>query len=381
MNRKYNILLETLFNWHQNHHEQHLFGRYIHGRSIANLLENLPSEFDVKQIGFSVKNKPIHSVTIGTGKIKILLWSQMHGNESTTTKAVFDVFKAFQNSHELPVIHKILSSCTLCFIPILNPDGAAAYTRVNANNVDLNRDAQRRSQPESSLLWNIYKEFKPDYCFNLHGQRTIFGFENTGTSSVLSFLAPSADDDRSITLSRKRSMEIIAHIYNGLQSYLPEQIGRYDDGFNINCTGDTFQASGTPTLLFEAGHYPNDYHREKTRTYVFIALVTALEGIIDKISIDEKVYWSIPEHQKCFCDILFKNTHTGDIGIQFSEKLTNNKISFIPHFFDKEVTSAKFGHRIIDTHGQEIKNILKEKVIGKADISLINLDNGITITL
>ncbi len=82
--------MEQLFNWHQSHHEQQLFGRYIHQLSIASLLDSLPSEFEVKQLGVSVENRPIHSVKIGSGNTKILLWSQMHGNESTTTKAVFD---------------------------------------------------------------------------------------------------------------------------------------------------------------------------------------------------------------------------------------------------------------------------------------------------
>ncbi|MEP0266447.1 M14 family zinc carboxypeptidase [Dokdonia sp.] len=373
--------MDTLFNWHKNHHEKQLFGRYIHSDSIADLLENLPSKFEIKQLGFSVEKRPIYSVTIGTGKTKILLWSQMHGNESTTTKAVFDLFKIFQGDELLPEIQKILSSCTLCFVPILNPDGASAFTRINANKVDLNRDAQLRSQPESTLLWDLYQEFKPDYCFNLHGQRTIFGFEKTATSSVLSFLAPSADESRGVTLSRKRSMDVIAHIYKELQPYLPEQIGRYDDGFNLNCTGDTFQANGTPTLLFEAGHYPEDYDREETRRYVFMALVAGLHGICNEVTLKEEVYWSIPEHQKCFCDILFTNTASGDIKIQYLEKLTNGKIVFIPQFSENKMTSSRFGHRVIDVYGQEIKNILTENVIGKVDISQINLDNGITITL
>lgn len=373
--------MDTLFNWHKNYHEKQLFGRYIHSASIVDLLKNLPSKFDVKQLGFSVENRRINRVTIGSGKTKILLWSQMHGNESTTTKAVFDLFKAFQEGEILPEMQKILSSCTLCFVPILNPDGANAYTRINANKVDLNRDAQLRSQPESSLLWDLYQEFKPDYCFNLHGQRTIYGFEETARSSVLSFLAPSADESRSITLSRKRSMQVIAHIFNELQSYLPEQIGRYDDGFNLDCTGDTFQADGTPTLLFEAGHYPGDYDREEVRRYTFMAIVAGLQGICDEVTPKEGVYWSIPEHQKCFCDILFTNTASGDIGIQFLEKLTTNKISFIPQFSEKKMTSSTFGHRVIDVKGQVIKNILTENVIGKVDISQINLDNGITITL
>ena len=51
---------------------------------------------------------------------------------------------------------------------MVNPDGAKLYTRVNANEVDLNRDSVNLSQPESKVLRNVFEEFKPDYCFNLH---------------------------------------------------------------------------------------------------------------------------------------------------------------------------------------------------------------------
>ncbi len=373
--------METLLHWHKNNHEKRLFGRYIHGDSIQGLLEELPPPFEVKQRGVSVEKRPIYSVTIGTGKTKMLLWSQMHGNESTTTKALFDLFKAFQAVDEHPIFNTILSSCTLCVIPILNPDGAKAYTRVNANQVDLNRDAQNKSEPESRLLWDIYSDFKPDFCFNLHGQRTIYGFESTGTPSVLSFLAPSADEHRSVTLSRKRSMGVIAHIYKELIPYLPDSIGLYDDGFNINCVGDSFQADGVPTLLFEAGHYPGDYDREITRQYVFLAIVAALDAICSSKMDDKNVYLTIPEHQKCYCDILFKNAVDGDVGIQFLEKLNKNRIAFIPEFASKEETSSMFGHRVIDVSGFEIKKLLEEKLIGKLDVRHLELDKGVTITL
>lgn len=373
--------METLLHWHKNNHEKHLFGRYIHGDSIQELLEQLPPAFDVKQRGVSVKKRPIYAVTIGTGKTRILLWSQMHGNESTTTKALFDLFKAFQQVDKNPMINSILSSCTLCVIPILNPDGAKAYTRVNANQVDLNRDAQNKSQPETRLLWDMYADFKPDFCFNLHGQRTIYGFEHTGTPSILSFLAPSADENRSVTLSRKRSMKVITHIYNELTPYLPNNIGLYDDGFNINCIGDSFQADGVSTLLFEAGHYPGDYDREITRQYVFMAIIAALDAVSNSKKGDESSYVTIPVHQKCYCDILFKNAVDGDVGIQFLEKLNKNRIEFIPEFASIEETSSMFGHRVVDVSGFEIKKILEEKLIGKLAVRKLELDKRITITL
>lgn len=44
-------------------------------------------------------------------------------------------------------------------------------------------------------------------------------------------------------------MSLIAGIVKDLKDELGERIGRYDDGFNINCAGDTFQSLGTPTIL------------------------------------------------------------------------------------------------------------------------------------
>src|SRR5690606_10363710 len=126
--------------WHTAYHEKHLNGRYIILNSIKGLLDSYTSTFKIEVIGFSVNNNPIHKILLGSGSKKVMMWSQMHGNESTTTKAVFDLLKLLSGNTEIS--NKILKNCTLCIIPMLNPDGAKAYTRVNANEIDLNRDAQ-----------------------------------------------------------------------------------------------------------------------------------------------------------------------------------------------------------------------------------------------
>ena len=120
------------------------------------------------------------------GNKRILLWSQMHGNESTGTKALFDLFNCFSNNSS--EFTTILENCTLLFIPMLNPDGAEVYTRVNANNIDLNRDAKSLTQPESRILRSIFVKIKPDLCLNLHDQRSIYGLKS-GLSATISFLA------------------------------------------------------------------------------------------------------------------------------------------------------------------------------------------------
>lgn len=286
--------------------ETAITGRYISPDFIQDFLKKLSSFFEVNTEGFSVENRPISSVKFGTGKTKILMWSQMHGNESTTTKSLLDFFNLLQQKKQDKEVTKIIENCTFFILPMLNPDGSFLWTRNNANDVDLNRDAQDLSQPESKILKAAFDNFQPDFCFNLHGQRTIYGFEKTGKPSVLSFLAPSADEERSFGFSRKRSTHLISHIYTSLQSELAGNIGLYDDGFNNNCVGDAFQESDVPIILFEAGHFPGDYEREKTREYIFYAMLYAIEAASNDIEYDLKTYTSIPQHSKCYCDLHHK---------------------------------------------------------------------------
>ena len=377
---KANIPVKILQDWHLHNHENRLSGRYITAQKISPLLSNLPEFCKLNLLGYSAQKRPIHSVEMGTGKRRVLMWSQMHGNESTTTKSVFDLILAI-NDQTVTSLENILYELTICIVPIVNPDGAAVYTRNNANDIDLNRDAQRQSQPESRILKELFDDFKPDVCFNLHGQRTIYGFEATGKASVLSFLSPSADKERSVTLSRKRSMSIITAIHNSLHTLLPGQIGRYDDGFNLNCVGDTFQNLKVPTVLFEAGHVPNDYSREQCRQYVFLSLVSALQAVVSETVHSINQYVDIPEHQKCYCDVIIRNTSNGNIGIQYQERLEDGIIKFIPLIADNKETKSTYGHRVIDAKGAQTTITFSSKQSKLTDILKISLDNGTTITL
>ena len=340
--------------------EQGLFGRYITNSNIEKCLDKLPKAL-IETIGHSVEKRPIYKLQFGTGPKKVLMWSQMHGNESTTTKALFDCVNLFQTQNEFS--KKLLESCTIVMVPILNPDGAERYTRANAKEVDLNRDAQALSQPESNVLRGLYNEFKPQYCFNLHGQRTIFGAGSTGVSATMSFLSPAEDENRSLTENRKVAMTIISDINNVLKDLIPNGIGRYDDGFNLNCVGDTFQSFGVPTLLYETGHYPNDYDREEVRKLAFIAILKGIESIIDGVDSDKyEDYFKIPENTKTFYDIIIRNARLNDgeehfdVAIQYKESLKNGKIDFIPVVESISDLNTYYGHKEIDAKGDFVKN-------------------------
>jgi len=317
--------------------ESNLKGKYIHLDTILPLLESLKNHFEIIEIGNSVQSRPIHQVKIGSGKTKILMWSQMHGNESTTTKGLFDFFNFLKSNNENA--NRIKSDYTLLCIPMLNPDGAFLYTRENANKVDLNRDAFDATQPEMQLLKQVCSDFKPDYCYNLHDQRTIFGTEGFNLPATVSFLSPAFDESRAFNEVRLKAIRIINKMNKTLQSYIPNQVGRFDDSYNINCTGDFFTTQKTPTILFEAGHFADDYGRDLVRKFIFIALLSSFHVSYENVIVDKDLddYLNIPQNNKCFYDFIYKNVKIIDNNVekiinfaaQYSEEIENGQLKFI----------------------------------------------------
>ncbi|QCE42819.1 M14 family zinc carboxypeptidase [Psychroserpens sp. NJDZ02] len=367
-------LVNNLF---ETYKERALFGRYIRLDDLTPLIAKLPSGYKIESLGSSVLGRPIQSITIGSGDLKILMWSQMHGNESTTTKAVFDLLNSFKDDR---LVH-ILKACTIVIIPMLNPDGCEAYTRLNANQVDLNRDAQELSQPESKVLRDCYDAFKPDFCFNLHGQRTLFCAGQTNNVATLSFLSPSADKQRGLTVARKQAMEVINAINHSLQRDLPDQIGRYDDGFNINCVGDTFHFLETPTVLFEAGHYKDDYDREAVRCFVYKALIAGLDVIVNtEITGDNYVnYFDIPENGKLFYDIIIRKAlfedQILDIGINYEEVLVGKQLKFRPKVITIADLSSFYGHKELIANNSKVFTTNKQVVSVGYENDFVIIDN------
>ena len=354
--------ISELKQWFETNKETQLYHRYITNQHIEPLLETLKKKFVVEVLGASVLRKPIYGITLGSGPKRLLFWSQMHGNETTTTKALFDVLQTFYKGSDS--VNHILKACTLYIIPILNPDGAEAYTRLNANLIDLNRDAQALSQPESILLRTVFNQFKPHYCYNLHGQRTIFSAGNVKNPATVSFLAPAQDDACTVTETRKIAMEIITVMNAALQTLIPEQVGVYDDVFNLNCVGDTFQSLNIPTILFEAGHFPEDYAREKTRLLIYVALLTSINYIsrIEVTGNGYASYFNIPQNKKRFFDLIIRNAKVKsepsntlqDIGILYQEVLKDGRVDFIPKIEKIEPLIGFFGHQELDAEGFEV---------------------------
>lgn len=344
-----------------------LTNRYLPLRTITPVLNRLAASdlFTLEELGLSVENRPVQALRFGRGSFKVLCWSQMHGNESTTTKALLNYFLALESD---PKTKELFESLTILAIPMLNPDGSERFTRENANEVDLNRDAQALTQPESKILSDAFTAFKPNLCLNLHGQRSIYGLTGTENPAVLSFLAPAADTDRTITSARLKAMALINRITNKLHEELGKQIGRYDDSFNLNCVGDTFTATGVPTILFEAGQYQLDYQRNNTAALIQCAYKILFDSLLvhDELPPADEVlsaYLELPENTVNYCDIVVKgglpgsSAHNKDLQFQYKEVVEKDRLRFIPQLLPKEETPRLYAHRYAD--GGELSSLLK----------------------
>lgn len=338
--------------------------RYFPPEDVEQILAN--RRYAYREVGRSVNGLPIYLLTAGKGKKRLLIWAQMHGNESTASRAMFDLWRFLHSDNTSA--KEVLEKVQIDFIPQLNPDGAAAYTRRNALNIDINRDFPAEQSPEMQVLKTVVKEGQYDFLFNMHDQRTIFHPRNVQKPATLSFLAPSTGNPDDFSENRKNAVQLISSMIQDMNNYLPEQISRFTDEFYPKATGDNFQKAGYATILVECGHYPNDYQRNITRKYTFLAMLSAINAILTNSykSVNSEIYHQTPVNDQRAFDIIYKGigvqSETGvyvtDLGIQLAEKLDaeNKTIKFEAQIAEVGDLSDFFGHDICHAENRIFKN-------------------------
>ena len=150
-------------------------------------------------------------------------------------------------------------------------------------------------------------------------------------------------------------------------------VARFDDSFNINCVGDKFSSLGVSTILFEAGHYQDDYSRNITRKHMLSTLIHVLKSIIQNnhkaYSIND--YLSIPENNMDYCDLLIKGVDINDnqstyinqdLVINYKEILKNSNIDFVPKFIGYSDSYVGLAHKTVDFKNLEISGPIKFKL-------------------
>ncbi len=248
-------------------------------RELARLQAAAPELFTVEEIGASVEGRALRHVMIGKGSRHVLLWSQMHGDEPTATSALLDLFELFRQKRDAAAPARILSALTLHVVPMLNPDGAERFTRRNAQNIDINRDALAQQTPEGRALKSLRDKLQPFIGFNLHNQSWRMAAGKGGRPATISLLAAAFDPERSDNPGRVLAKKVCAVIRDALEPTIPGQVGRYDDEFEVRAFGDNMTKWGTPSVLIETGPYPSVNPDAELIRLNFVALVQALDAL------------------------------------------------------------------------------------------------------
>ena len=379
---------KQLFDIHEQIKEQSLTKRRFKHRDIVPLIEKLP--FAVEKIGKSFEERDIYQIKMGSGKTKVLLWSQMHGDEATATMALFDIFNFFQSKSDGfdALRSKILENCTLYYVPMLNPDGAERFQRRTATDIDMNRDALRFQTPEGALLKKLQDELRPEFSFNLHDKNTKYSAGASGKQATVSFLPTSFNYAKDWNPARTRAMQVICGMHEALQQFIPGYLGRWNDDHEPRAFGDNIAKWGSSLILIESGGYKEDTEKQFIRKLNFVAILTGLQAISEQsyTKFELKTYEAIPNHDRYLFDLLIRNAESvqngktiiKDIGINLSEKNINNATDFVVSSVIEDLgdLSTFWGLKEIDAKGLKV-SLLKEypEVLQKYKVSEKEIQN------
>ena len=331
-----------LFDSHENYREVSLNKRRFKQKDILPLIEKRKADprYQIESVGQSFEGKNIQMVKVGAGPRKVLLWTQMHGDEPTATMATFDILNFLEGKNDGfdDFRKQLLENTTLYFVPMLNPDGAERYQRRNAQEIDINRDALALQAPESRILKQLQQTLLPEFGFNLHDKNPRYSVGNSDKLATISFLATAFDQERNVNAVREKSMQVIVGMDRVLQEFIPGQVGRWNEDFEPRAFGDNIQKWGTTLILIESGGYAGDPEKQYIRKLNFVAILSGLGSIADNSFVKENKadYYKNAENSRYIYDLLIKKatvqrdgkSYQADFGINRYEVSTADATDF-----------------------------------------------------
>ncbi len=276
------------------------------------LASGFPDSIELVEVGQSFLGRPIQMLKLGSGPNRILLWSQMHGDEPSATPALLDIASYLLQRADQSEARMVLQNFTLLMVPMLNPDGAEVYQRRNAQGVDINRDALHLATPEGRLLKRIRDEYEPMLAFTLHDQDRRKAAGKTGHVANIALLSVSGDEWQTLTLGRLRTKRANAAIVEALTPFIADGISRYDEEWSPRAFGDNITAWGTPVLLIESGGCPKDREITELTRLNFVAILTVLHGLArdDLAGYDPAVYDDLPlNREESWSDVVIRGSY------------------------------------------------------------------------
>ncbi|GLC23882.1 hypothetical protein rosag_03950 [Roseisolibacter agri] len=294
--------------------------------------------FRVTEIGRSIQGRPIRAVTYGSGPTRVLLWSQMHGDESTATMSLADLMAWLGDASDVDAAlrARLARELTIVMVPMLNPDGAEVFQRENALGVDVNRDAARLATPEARTLKALRDSVRPQFGFNLHDQGARILTGRSGRQVGIALLAPAADESRGYTGARGAARLVASGLVTVVEGEIPGRVAKYEDDFNPRAFGDLMQRWGTSTVLIESGALPNDPEKQRLRAINVVAILSALDAIGSGRyrAADPLIYDRLPMNARTAVDVLVRGAMVvlpgappmrADLALNYDEPLTRTR--------------------------------------------------------
>ncbi len=262
----------------------------------------------LEQVAESVEGRAINTVHYGHGPTRVLLWSQMHGDEPTATMALADIFAFLTSGPDHPLARRLADRLTVVAIPMLNPDGAQRFQRRNALGIDINRDAQVLASPEARALKDVRDRFEPHFGFNLHDQNVRTRVGRSDRQAAMALLAPPWGESRDDDDVRESAARLAGLMRLAMDSLTDGRIARYDDSYSPRAFGDAMQRWGTSTILVESGGWDGDPEKQHLRLVNFVGLLAALEAIASETYRDVSPDWyrSLPFNGPAAVDLVLR---------------------------------------------------------------------------
>lgn len=314
--------------------DQRRFAPDAYWTTLDPLLDGRPG-LTCERVGESTEGRPLRMVSFGEGEVGVLAWSQMHGDESTATMALADIFSFIAGHPESALIQMLSRRLRLHFLPLLNPDGATRFQRHNAAGIDVNRDARRLATPEGRALKSVHDRIRPDFGFNLHDQSPRFRVGDSDRMAAIALLAPAHNDEGEVSERRRAAMRVCGVVRRAIEPLVGGHVTRYDDAFNPRAFGDLMGAWGTSTILLESGGWPDDPQKQHLRMVNFVGILSALGSIADGsfAEADLALYDGLPPNGPMVSDLLLAGgtliapglpSMVADVLIEYDDPLTRS---------------------------------------------------------
>ncbi len=222
-------------------------------------------------IGTSVQGRSIIGYRFGSGPVKILFVGGLHGDEKSSVRTLSPFIDDLEKNYS-----SIPADKTIIVIPNVNPDGYIASTRLNANNIDLNRNfpsfdwtteaylprgiflangggITALSEPESSALATYTSTIAPRMTLTFHATgRAVF--------------ANGSGDSQNITNLYAEKSGFTAYAQSDEDAFFEyPTTGEYENWMNDKL--------GLPTILVElASVGNNEFTRQRSALWAMVGL-------------------------------------------------------------------------------------------------------------